>query len=188
MPKLDFLTCSSTDYDCPPARVLYADPAWLFRDRLPGKGRGAQKKYLGMTIEQIARMPLPRLADDCWLFLWRTGQHQLDALDVMRMWGFRFTGGEVVWAKTTNDGKRVRAGMGRTVRNAHEICLIGKRGKPERLSQSERSIVFAPRLEHSAKPPQVRELIERFAEGPFVELFARGRVPPGWFGYGLEAE
>lgn len=154
-------------------RVMVADPAWPFKDKLPGKGRGSGKHYACMSTGAICAFPLPKLHADCWLFLWRPATHTLDALHVAHSWGFRRAPGELIWRKMTKDGSRVRQGMGRGFRNAHETCLVFRRGKPERLSMSLPSIFDAPRLEHSRKPDRFYEIVDEFAPGPIVELFAR---------------
>jgi N6-adenosine-specific RNA methylase IME4 len=158
-------------------RVLLADPPWSFKDRLPGKGRGADKHYRTLSAADIMRFPLPTLAKDCWLFLWRVHTHQEEAKLVMRAWGFTYAS-EFVWVKLAKSGK-VRIGMGHTLRQSHEVCLVGRRGKPARLSKGVGSVILAPRSEHSAKPPEAYELIERFAPGPYHELFARN-FRKGW--------
>lgn len=153
-------------------RALVADPPWAFKDALPGGGRGAAKHYATLSVRDICAFPIPPLAADCWLFLWRPATHQQAALDVARAWGFTNPPSELVWRKTTKDG-RPAMGMGRSVRNAHETCLIFRRGKPARLSASVLSTFDAPRTEHSRKPDRFYELVDEFAPGPIVELFAR---------------
>jgi N6-adenosine-specific RNA methylase IME4 len=160
-------------------RVLVADPPWVFADTLPGKGRGAAKHYRVLTIADICAFPLPPLLADCWLFLWRPATHQQEALTVARAWGFVGAPSELIWRKMTLDGARVRIGMGRGFRNAHETCLVFKRGRPERLSASLPSIFDAPRGAHSSKPDRFYELVDAFAPKPVAELFAR-RQWPGW--------
>src|SRR5690606_17108269 len=98
-------------------RVIVADPPWAFLDKLPGKGRGAQKHYGVMSTAAICAFELPPLDEDCWLFLWRPATHQQDALHVAASWGFRRPPGELIWRKTTKDGRSVRLGMGRGFRN-----------------------------------------------------------------------
>lgn len=154
-------------------RVLVADPPWQFGDKLPGKGRGAEKHYATMTADAICAFELPRLEEDCWLFLWRPATHQQEALHVARAWGFGAPRGEIVWRKMTKDGKRPRLGMGRSVRNAHETCVIFKRGRPTRLSKGIGSTFDAPRAEHSSKPDRFYQLVDELVPGPVVELFAR---------------
>lgn len=78
------------------------------------------------------------------------------------------------------EARRLTFGMGRTFRAAHEVCLVGRRGRPERLSGSERSVFFAPVREHSQKPEEFFEIVERVSPGPYLELFAGGHRRPGW--------
>ena len=70
-------------------------------------------------------------------------------------------------------------GLGYWTRANPEQCLLATRGKPGRLAKDVRRLVVAPRREHSRKPDQIRELIERLVQGPYLELFAR-ETKPGW--------
>jgi N6-adenosine-specific RNA methylase IME4 len=103
-----------------------------------------------------------------------------DALNIMTAWGFEYAT-SAVWVKD-------RLGMGVYVRQQHELLLIGKRGlgivpHPSTLSSS---VIAAPRREHSRKPDEVYDLIERmYPELPKIELFAR-TVRPGWDAWGNE--
>jgi N6-adenosine-specific RNA methylase IME4 len=178
-----------------PFRVVVADPPWKFSDRLPGGGRGAVKHYDCLSTRDIIRFPLPPIADDALLFLWRVASMQVEALDVMRIWGFA-PKSEIVWIKTREKsgvvqpfgpkGKGLALGMGRYVRGSHETCLIGRRGKGKVRDRSVRSIFFAPRGGHSEKPELFFEIVEQLSGGPYVELFAR-RQRKGWQCLGLEA-
>lgn len=163
------------------ARVLVSDPPWRFSDKLPGKGRGAVKHYACLPVHEIQRFPLPPLADDCVLFLWRVSAMQEEALQVVRAWGFS-PKSEIVWRKLTSKG-RVHFGMGRTVRLAHETCIIATRGRPKIISRSERSVFDALVGVHSAKPDEFYRIVERMYAGPRAELFARQRRD-GWACYG----
>jgi N6-adenosine-specific RNA methylase IME4 len=169
----------------PAAAVLVADPPWRHGDQLPGPGRGASKHYQTMSVEEICAFKLPPLANDCWLFLWRVSSMPREALDVVNAWGF-VPKSELVWRKMTNDGSRVRIGMGRSVRLCHEACIIAKRGRPTRIEANVPSVFDAPRGgKHSAKPDAFYRIVERLAPGPYVELFAR-RHRPGWHCFGDE--
>lgn len=159
-------------------RVICADPPWQFGDKLPGPSRGAEKNYGCLSVKDICEFPLPLLADDATLFLWRVASMQQEALDVIQAWGFTLKT-EIVWLKKTRFGKRW-FGMGRTVRAEHEICLVATRGKPETLSHSIRSTfeldcdgIEAITYDHSAKPEAFYRIVEELREGPYVELFAR---------------
>jgi len=168
-----------------PARVLVADPPWRAKDKLPGPGRGASKHYRDMSLVEIASFPLPKLTEDAVLILWRVAWAQEEALQVCRAWGFEAQS-ELVWVKITKDGKRLRVGMGRYTRLCHETAIIARRigqGPPERLSMGVKSIVYAERGEHSAKPEAAYRAIESLYAGPYVELFAR-KPRKGWTCYG----
>jgi N6-adenosine-specific RNA methylase IME4 len=173
-----------------PFRVVVADPPWRFGDKLPGKKRGASKHYACLTEQEIARFPLPPIADDALLFLWRVASMQEEALRVMRVWGFT-PKSEIVWVKTTSGARDARPtlamGMGRYVRNAHEVCLIGRRGRASVVDKSVKSVFFAPRTLHSEKPGAFFDIVERLSKGPYVELFAR-QQRLGWTCFGNEAE
>lgn len=179
-----------------PAGALIADPPWPYRDKAknPSKKEGGSKHWGGaenhygvLTISDIQRMELPDLADDCWLFLWRVHTHHDEALAVAEAWGFgRRPVSEIVWVKQTIDRTRVRMGMGHTFRMAHEVCLVFKRGKPQRAHKGLPSVIEAPRLEHSRKPDLFYEHVDAFVGSvPRVELFAR-RQWKNWLCIGNE--
>lgn len=170
-----------------PYRLVLADPPWKFGDLLPGKTRGAARNYDVMGTEEICAYPLPPVASDSILLLWRVSAMQEEALRVARAWGF-VPRTEIVWVKTA-EGGGLAFGMGRYVRASHESCLVATRGKAAALvvDHSVRSVFFAPRGEHSAKPEAFYSLAERLCLGPRVELFARGAPRLGWDRYGREA-
>lgn len=168
-----------------PFRVVMADPPWPFADKLPGKGRGAAKHYHLLAMEGICGFPLPPLADDCALLLWRVASMQQEALDVVKAWGFTLKT-EIVWRKTTKTGKR-HFGMGRTVRAEHETCLIAVRGKPVVKDRAVRSTFDAQVGVHSAKPVEIYEIAERLYDGPFLSVFDR-RQRDGWTCIGDQAD
>lgn len=168
-----------------PFRVILADPPWMFRDRLPGSKRGAAKHYNALRTSDIMRFPLPPIADDAWLFLWRTHTHQREAMQVMEAWGFRYAS-EIVWVKVSKNGRPL-LGMGHTVRQSHEVCIVGRRGRPKQRTKAIGSVILAPRRLHSVKPTHMYDLIEAFTPGPYLELFARARRP-GWHSIGDQLE
>jgi N6-adenosine-specific RNA methylase IME4 len=169
-----------------PFKVIAADPAWKFDDRLPGKKRGAGRNYMTMTVPQICEMKLPPIADDAILFLWRVSAMVEEAYQVGRAWGFE-PKSEIVWQKLTKE-LRPWFGMGRFVRAAHETCIIFARGSAQKLirSRSIRSRFAAAvpvdergRYVHSGKPEEFYDLVEQLVRGPYVEIFSRRRRA-GW--------
>jgi N6-adenosine-specific RNA methylase IME4 len=135
------------------------------------------------------RFPLPPLADDALLLLWRVAAMPLDALEVCRAWGF-VPKSEIVWVKTPAhtdaENPRLAFGMGHYVRAAHEVCIVATRGRFKVADRSVRSVFLAPRGRHSAKPEEFYALAQRLGgEGPYAELFAR-TPRPGWLQVGDE--
>lgn len=183
------------------ARVVVADPPWKFGDKLPGPGRGAEKYYPTLSPAQIVQAYqlafLRDVSDNATLLLWRVASMQQEALDVLKLWGFKLKS-EIVWLKRSIRGKR-HFGMGRQVRMEHEVCLIATRGKgavvqdkavrsvldPDEVTDDLEVFAFSgvfsatASREHSKKPEEFFDVIEQLYAGPYVELFAR-RVRPGW--------
>ncbi len=174
-------------------RVLVADPPWSFKDNLPGPKRGAASHYECTCIEDLFPFlnpffPTGHRPDV--LVCWRVASMQVEALQVIDAWGYEMPTSEFCWVKTNRDGSTA-TGLGRTVRNAHEIALICKRkGAPgwkaldvvkdhgvrsvlEAGEVSSELEIRAQRLEHSRKPDAFYEAVDRLFHGPVLELFAR---------------
>lgn len=118
-------------------------------------------------------------------FLWTVAAMPEEGYSTMRAWGFRPVG-EIIWVKQTTKGKPW-FGMGRTVRAAHERCIIGARGKPQVLSRSVRSVFTAEAGRHSEKPEEFYRIVEELSPGPYLELFGRRRRE-GWTVLGDELD
>lgn len=158
--------------------VILADPPWAFKTRsAKGGGRSASRHYGTMTLADIKAMPVSYLAaDNCVLFLWSLNSMPQQALDVIDAWGFTHKTTAFTWAKPG-------MGMGYWTRQDTESCLLATRGNPKRLHADVRELISAPRREHSRKPDETHERIERLVAGPYVELFAR-QARPGWEAWG----
>jgi N6-adenosine-specific RNA methylase IME4 len=160
-------------------KVIYADPPWSFKT-WSDKGKGRSPKYRTMSIPQIKALPVEGLAHrDCVLFMWTTGPMLPASLEVMACWGFTYKTLGFTWAKPAADGFNWRMGMGFWTRANAELCLLGTRGLPKRLAADVPSLIVDRVREHSRKPDETRKRIQRLCQGPYVELFARQRVP-GW--------
>jgi len=162
-------------------RVLYADPPWRY-DFQKTESRAIENQYPTMELEEIKALPVPA-APDCVLFLWATVPLLPAALEVLSAWGFRYVT-HAMWDKEV-------IGMGYYFRVQHEVLLLAAKGEPGTPAESIRppSVIRARRSrEHSAKPQQVYELIERmYPHRSWCELFLRGAPRPGWAGWGNEA-
>ena len=159
------------------SRAILADPPWASLYRTVGKRGAADPYYPLLTMEAIRQLRVPEVAmDDAFLFLWCPAAVLIDAVAVMEAWGFSYkTHG--VWVKDK------KFGTGFYWRMQHEDLLLGVRDKTPGhfVDWAISSVIHAPRGEHSEKPPEVHNMIERAlgGRGPFLELFGRRRVP-GW--------
>ena len=81
--------------------IIYADPPWQYKVySKKGAGRSAESHYPTMSIEDIRALPVGELADrDCALFLWITFPMLLDALSVIKAWGFTYKTVAFAWVK-----------------------------------------------------------------------------------------
>ena len=116
------------------------------------------------------------------LFLWTTSPKLREGLQIVDAWGFEYRTC-MVWVKD-------RIGMGYYARQQHELLLIGARGNIPAPPPAVRppSVIHAPRTEHSAKPDEAYEVIERmYPDYPKCELFQR-RPRDGWVGWGNQIE
>ena len=164
-------------------RVILADPAWVFENwSEKGERKNPKRHYRTSPLGVLANLPVRRLADPagCFLVMWCTwgnaarGTH----VQLMKRWGFTPSSGGA-WLKVTANGLPA-FGTGYVLRDACEPFFTGWRGRlPARAGHGERNAVLAERREHSRKPEQMHEMLERLFEGPRCELFAR-RVRPGW--------
>jgi N6-adenosine-specific RNA methylase IME4 len=177
--------------------AIIADPPWSIR--MYGEGgyaKSPEAHYRTMSDEEIAALPVSQLASrDCLLVMWATWPKLPIAMRVMEAWGFAYkTGGS--WTKTTSTGKRA-FGTGYILRSATEPFLIGTIGRPGVADRSIRNLIETEmdgaaieslRREHSRKPPEMREIVERISpQALCVELF--GREPwPGHEVWGNEPD
>ena len=174
-------------------RTIVADPPWAYDDvKWPSfthGGTGPRKEkdmpYATMSVEQIAALPVARMADrDSRLFIWTTNRYLRQTFDVIDAWGFTYVQ-TLIWRKTGNPSPF----SGSVAPQHHEFLLVGKRGAPEILEKLTTSVIDAPAaiFGHSAKPECFLDLIEQVSPEPRVELFARRARMFGWDYWGNES-
>lgn len=159
--------------------TIYADPPWAYSNQAT---RGAtDNHYRTMSVDEIAAMPVSQVAADlCHLHLWTTKGFMFDCPRILDAWGFVYQGW-FTWCKP-------QMGLGNCWRVSSEVLLIAIRGEPRRFDCADLmdwSVIDRDR--HSAKPEQVRHMVEKASPGPFLELFAR-RAVQGWTVLGDQVE
>ena len=187
-------------------KCIAADPPWHFRARTAlqvgnwTSRRDAEKHYSVMALDDIMAMPVRQVAaPDAHLFIWTTGPCLRQTFDVIEAWGFRYSGVAFTWVKLkrSHDDRQLtvlplierdlHVGLGLTTRKNAEFCLLARRGNARRQAKDVREIILAPVREHSRKPDEFFARVERYCEGPRLELFSRQRRP-GWDAYGNQTD
>lgn len=172
-------------------KTVLADPPWQFQNRT-GKMAPEHKRlkrYETMKLDEICSLPVADMLDTtAHLYLWVPNALMPEGIEVLKAWGFAYKT-NLIWYKVRKDGGPDGRGVGFYFRNVTEMILFGVKGSNARTLQPGRSqvnIIRSMKQEHSRKPDELYELIERCSPGPYLEMFARG-VRPGWTSWGDQA-
>lgn len=169
--------------------TILADPPWRFTNRT-GKMAPEHRRlnrYGTMTLEEIMELPVAQLAlPKSHLYLWVPNALLAEGLEVMKRWGFTYKT-NLIWYKVRKDGGPDGRGVGFYFRNVTELILFGIRGsiRTGPAGRRQTNIIVSRKREHSRKPEQHYDIIERCSPGPYLELFARHRRPH-WTQWGDE--
>ncbi|NBC48297.1 MAG: S-adenosylmethionine-binding protein [Gammaproteobacteria bacterium] len=169
--------------------TLLADPPWRFQNRTGKMAPEHQRllRYPTLDLEAISALPINQLCtESAHLYLWVPNALLAEGLQVMQAWGFTYKT-NLVWYKVRRDGGPDGRGVGFYFRNVTELLLFGVRGSLRTLAagRTQVNLLATRKREHSRKPEEVYELIERCSPGPYLELFAR--FPrPHWQQWGNE--
>lgn len=187
-------------------RTIVADPPWdhsegtgfsygveQYGGAHPGKATGQPRttypSYGHMTLDQIAALPVPDLAEpDAHLYLWTTQKYLRDSFNIVDAWGFKVSA-TLTWCKAP------MGFMGGAYRSSTEFCHFARRGSLAHKTQHpSRWFTWKrvgwtqddPAAKHSHKPDAFLDVVEQVSPGPYLELFAR-RQRLGWDTWGDEA-
>jgi N6-adenosine-specific RNA methylase IME4 len=170
--------------------TILADPPWQFTNRT-GKMAPEHKRlnrYSTLSLHEICEIPVALAADTpSHLYLWVPNALLPEGLEVMKSWGFQYKS-NIIWHKVRKDGGPDGRGVGFYFRNTTEIVLFGMRGHMRTLDpgRSQVNIIRTMKQEHSRKPDELYEIIEKCSPGPYLELFARG-TRKKWAAWGNQA-
>jgi N6-adenosine-specific RNA methylase IME4 len=176
--------------------VIYADPPWYFKNfSEKGTGRNAIAHYDCMSFQDLENLNIKKWASkNCVLFLWVTDPILDKAFHLLDKWEFKFKTVGFYWAKLNKNAdekkltkKNFFTGLGYWTRANPEQCWIATRGSPPRKAKNIPRLVISKRREHSRKPDEIYEYIEKLCDGPYLELFAR-KNRKGWDTWGNEKE
>ena len=169
--------------------IIYADPAWKYRERsgFVGAGGSISPSYDEMSFDDIYDLPVGDIAsDNSLLFLWAVSPHLPECIAVGKTWGFNYSTVAFTWDKQLPLA-------GAYTMSQCEMCLLFRKGKiPQpRGSRNVRQFLSCKRGRHSEKPYEIRErIVQMFPTQSKIELFARtdGLLfkPEGWDFWGNE--
>ena len=166
-------------------RIIYADVPWKYSDTCEDgaiQGKGADKHYPVMSIQELCELPIIDLADDnSVLFFWVTSPILAECWPVIEAWGFTYKA-SFVWDK-------IKHNFGHYNSVRHEFLLVCTKGSclPDNKKLYDSVISLEKTKTHSEKPPFFRELIDDlYPHGKRIELFARGEIPAHWDRWGNE--
>ena len=171
--------------------TILIDPPWRFMNRTGKIGPEHKRlhRYETMSFKEIEAIPIDKLSlPQSHLYLWCPNALLLEALNIMKLWGFTYKT-NIVWFKVRKDGGPDGRGVGFYFRNVTELLLFGTKGKLRTLKagRTQVNIIIKRKREHSRKPDEVYDIIERCSPSPYLELFARQRVE-GWEQLGDEVD
>jgi N6-adenosine-specific RNA methylase IME4 len=178
--------------------IIYADPPWDYGGKMQFDKSSTRKedinlsknifisaasfKYPTLSTTELAKLAVCEIAnDDSLLFMWTSNPHLDQAIELGKAWGFNYRTVAFVWNKMVHN-------PGQYTMSYCELCLLFKRGKIPRPrgARNIKQLINFPRGEHSEKPIQVAENIEKmFPHHKRIELFAR-RAVEGWTPWGLD--
>ena len=172
--------------------TVLADPPWRFGNRT-GKFSPENKKiyrYPTLSLGQIKEIPVQsHILEPAHLYLWVPNALIAEGMAIMEAWGFSYKT-NIVWHKVRKDGGSDGRGVGFYFRNVTELILFGVKGKSARTLDAGRTqvnLIPSQKREHSRKPDELYDLIERCSQGEYLELFA-GRRRAGWEQWGNQME
>ena len=171
--------------------TVMADPPWQFQNRT-GKVAPEHKRlcrYPTLPLASICEIPVAQCVNDrAHLYLWVPNAMLVEGLQVLNAWGFEYKA-NIVWHKIRKDGGPDGRGVGFYFRNTTELILFGVRGHMRTLQpgRSQVNIIKSMKREHSRKPDEQYDLIQRCSPGPYLEIFGRGKRE-GWTVFGNQSD
>jgi N6-adenosine-specific RNA methylase IME4 len=178
--------------------IIYADPPWDYNGKLQFDHSSkdienidlsknifissAVFKYPTLKTNELMLLDVQKISkSDCLLFMWTTNPHLAQAIELGKAWGFEYRTVAFVWDKMAHNPGIY------TLSNC-ELCLVFKHGRipNPRGARNIQQLIRSPRKEHSEKPIEVIQAIEKmFPYQKRIELFARKKIE-GWTSWGLD--
>jgi len=165
--------------------VIVIDPPWpmekIERDERPNQ---SEFEYPVMSLDAIEHSVGTQLsqhtAQDCHVFVWTTQKFLPAAIRLIEKWSLKYVL-TFVWHKPGGFQP-----FGLPQYNC-EFALYARRGAPQFVDTKAFPTCFcAPRIGHSAKPPEFYDILRRATGGRRLDMFNR-RAIDGFDGWGQQA-
>ena len=175
-------------------KVIYADPPWRFKNfSEKGEGRNAISHYDCLTLADLKKLNISRYADKLCTFYVGNRSNARPGFRINESFNFKTVA--FYWAKTNTKvnlnklsaEKDFFTGLGYWTRANVEQCIMGTIGNPKRVGKDVKRLIIDKRREHSRKPEQTYERIEKLVQGPYLELFAR-KTKSNWDSWGIKLD
>lgn len=152
-------------------RTIVIDPPWPVQkyERDVRPNQTGELDYPTMTHDEIRAFDVAGMAadDGCHLFCWTTQKHLPETLGIIEGWGFQYCL-TMVWHKPGGPQP-----FGLPQYNC-EFAIYARKNAPQFLDTKQFFTCNSwPRREHSRKPGEFYELIERVAPAPRIDVFSR---------------
>ena len=161
--------------------IIYADPAWIYKDKAKSWDRWAECKYKCSSVEEMWKILINnniKINKDSVCLMWCTYPQIKEWLKLMELWWFTFKTIAFTWVKTNKKSDSFFMWMGRYTRWNPEIILLWTKWKSiPRINAWIRNLQIHKIREHSRKPDEIREeIVKLFWNIPRIELFARTKT------------
>jgi len=162
--------------------IVIMDPPY----NVGSKHSGLKIGYKKLKTWQIQALPIPKLQDNGFLFVWTVNQYLPDTLQMISIWGYTLWK-QIVWIKICNHSKKLKTTPGRYFSHATEKCLVAYKGNCD-LNIQLPEVIEAKVTGQSEKPLEMYAMIEQcWPMGFYLEIFGRKRnVRNKWITIGNE--
>jgi N6-adenosine-specific RNA methylase IME4 len=144
---------------------VYADPPWAAS--VPCRNRTVRQ-----LLAALKKVPVKAVSErNAHLHLWTPPGLFLEAVEVMKAWGFQYASHVAI---ATGTGRR-----GRYWQPDHGLLVLGVKGNRPFRDTRLPSILDGQPLLRPARPAFLRALIERVSPPPYLDLFGSDSEP-GW--------
>jgi N6-adenosine-specific RNA methylase IME4 len=189
-------------------KTIVIDPPWKYDS--PGWLGGTNRHYDTLPYEALKEIPIPKLTgEDAHLWVWTTDQHQDQALQLIKDWGFERKG-TWIWLKLTKNPlsqKQLEAYEEKEVctinyngqihgpswsngyygRSCVEFLYLAVKGKnlTNHEARQTRKVLFGSLGEHSQKPTEADQFIKKYSPEDRLDIFSTVRKE-GFTSWGRE--